>query len=166
MGIAPIAIAFPLDGSLSETSFASAFRIFSLLSRVELPCGLALVGWTSLGERIVGRDIWDYSAVAPSQAIPPELELFQQKDNPQDASVSAVFQVSEEIGAPLKIEGSPVLVEKARKLTTAQTNFHEPGKGLTRAPFITIAGPEAESIACSLIKEYSAYVVALFDNFD
>ncbi|KAI1212605.1 uncharacterized protein F4807DRAFT_342599 [Annulohypoxylon truncatum] len=165
-GIAPIAIAFPLDGGLSETSFTSAFRVFSLLSKVELSCDLMLVGWTSLDGRVVGRDIWDSSATASPPVVPPELEIFQQKDDPKDMSVSAVFEVSEKKGAALEIDGSPVLVEKARKLATTQANVHEFGKGLIRAPSISIIGPEAESISCSAIREYSAYIVALFDNFD
>ncbi|KAI0883744.1 uncharacterized protein GGS22DRAFT_189711 [Annulohypoxylon maeteangense] len=164
--IAPIAITFPLDGSLSETSFTSAFRVFSLLAKVELPCDLLLVGWTSLGERIVGRDIWDSSVTASSQVIPSELASFQQGDDPKDVSVSAVVEVSEQMGAPLRIEGSPVLVKKARRLMTALADVRELGKGLARAPCISITGPEAESIACSIIREYSAYIVALFDNFD
>ncbi|KAI2464409.1 hypothetical protein F4781DRAFT_436431 [Annulohypoxylon bovei var. microspora] len=164
--LAPIAIAFPLDGGLSEMSFASAFRVFSLLSKADLPCDLMLAGWTSLGERIVGRDIWDASVIASSHVIPPELELFQQRGNPKDVSISAVFGVSEQMGVALKIEGNRVLVEKTRRLATTQADIRELGKGLTRAPSISIVGPEAESITCSAIREYSAYIVALFDNFD
>lgn len=164
-GISPIAIAFPLDGS-AEASFTSAFRIFSLLSKLELPCDVMLVGWTSLGERMIGRDIWFSIDIKSNQAVPPELETFKQRDSPKDVSVSAVFEVSEQEGVPLTIEGSPVILEKARSLTTAQTNLRELIPGLTRVPLISIMGTEAESIACSLIREYGAYVVALFDNFD
>ncbi|KAI1460017.1 hypothetical protein F4805DRAFT_454957 [Annulohypoxylon moriforme] len=164
--LAPIAITFPLDAGLSETSFTSAFRVFSLLSKVELPCDLMLVGWTSSDGRIVGRDLWDFSASSLSHIISPVLEPFKHRDSPKNLSVSAVFEVSEQVGAPLKIEGSLVLIEKARKLTTTQAEFREPRKELARAPSISITGPEAESFACSVIREYSAYIVALFDNFD
>ncbi|KAI0897250.1 hypothetical protein F4806DRAFT_461442 [Annulohypoxylon nitens] len=164
-GISPIAVAFPLDGS-AKASFTSAFRIFSLLSKLELPCDAMLVGWTSLGEGMIGRDIW-FSIDTPSNhGIPPELVSFKQRDSPKDVSVSAVFEVSEQEGVPLKIEGSPVLLEKARNLTKAQTNLRELRSEFARAPYISIVGTEAESIACSIIREYGAYVVALFDNFD
>ncbi|XDG07586.1 hypothetical protein ABKA04_007201 [Annulohypoxylon sp. FPYF3050] len=163
-GISPIAVAFPLDGS-SEASFTSAFRIFSLLSKLELPCDVMLVGWTSLGERIIGRDIWFSIDSKSNQDVPPDLEIFKQGDSPKDVSVSAVFEVSEQ-GVPLTIEASPVLLEKARSLTAAQTNLRELRPGFNRAPLISIMGTGAESIACSIIREYGAYVVALFDNFD
>ncbi|KAI1100863.1 hypothetical protein F4804DRAFT_317752 [Jackrogersella minutella] len=81
-------------------------------------------------------------------------------------SVSAIFEVSEQMGMATRIEGSLVLVEKARKLTKAGADIHIPRDTLTRASFISIIAPEDGSIACSIIKEYSAYIVALFENFD
>ncbi|KAI1077020.1 hypothetical protein F5B20DRAFT_583758 [Whalleya microplaca] len=164
--LAPIAIAFPLDGGLSESSFASALRIFLLLSNEDLACDLTLLGWTSLASRIVGREIWEASVTKTSCNVPPELEPFAEMDNPKNVSVSAVVEVSEEKEGVLRVKGSPILVQKARRLATAQESIFEPEGKLTRAPFISIIGPAAESTACSLIKEYSAYITALFDNFD
>ncbi|KAI1088915.1 hypothetical protein F5B19DRAFT_401609 [Rostrohypoxylon terebratum] len=163
-GIPPIAIAFPLDDS-AELQFTSTFRLFLHLSKVQLPCDVMLVGWSSLGLREVGRDIWSTINTKPNPTIPPELEPFQQRDSPKNFSVSAVFVVAK-LEAPLTISGSPVLMEKVRSLTTDQAYLSESVGDLIRAPNITILGHEAESIACALIKEYGAHVVALFDNFD
>ncbi|KAI0848376.1 hypothetical protein F5Y00DRAFT_238239 [Daldinia vernicosa] len=164
--IAPIAIAFPLDGGLSEPSFTSAFRVFSLLSEVSLPCNPVLVGWTTLGSRLIGQELWEASATAPSYSVPPELQEFQGKTNAKDVSFSAVFGASEQKGIPLRIEGSSILVEKTRKLATGQTDIRQSHKKIIRAPWVSITGPEAEAVAVAAIKEYSAYIVALFDNFD
>ncbi|KAI1464599.1 uncharacterized protein F4812DRAFT_160643 [Daldinia caldariorum] len=164
--IAPIAIAFPLDGGLSESAFISAFRLFSLLSEASLPCNLMLVGWTYSGSRLVGQELWELSATTPSYEVPSELQEFQGKASPKDVSFSAIFQASEEKRTPLRIDGSPVLVEKARKLTTVQADVRQSHKKTVRAPWISITGPGAEDVAMEAIKEYSAYIVALFDNFD
>ncbi|KAI2634813.1 hypothetical protein GGS26DRAFT_589730 [Hypomontagnella submonticulosa] len=165
-GLAPIAIAFPLDGTLSETSFKSALRVFMLHSKVDLPCDLVLVGWTSMGSRLIGREIWEASATASGLGdTPPGLERFKGMENPQSASVSAIFEIREQIGT-LRIDGSPVLIDQLRKLVTVQADFHQSLEMGSRAPWISIAGSGAESVACSAIKDYSAYIVALFDNFD
>ncbi|KAI0007416.1 hypothetical protein F4779DRAFT_514900 [Xylariaceae sp. FL0662B] len=164
--LAPIAIAFPLDGGLSEYSFASASRIFLLLSKEDLSCGLILLGWTSLGSRIIGREIWEASASKSPYDMPPELGTFVEMDDPKNVSLSAIVEVSEQREGVLRAKGSPILIEKARKFTKGEENISEPEVKLTRAPFVSIIGPAAESIACSLIREYSGYITALFDNFD
>ncbi|OTB17018.1 hypothetical protein K445DRAFT_10561 [Daldinia sp. EC12] len=164
--IAPIAITFPLDGGLSESKFTTAFRVFSLLSDVSLPCNLVLVGWTSLGSQLIGRDFWELSGTTPSYDVPSHLLEFHEKDSPKDVPFSAIFEVSGENGTPLKIEGSPVLVEKTRKLTTVQANVRQSHEKAIRAPWISITGSGAEDLAIEAIKEYSTYIVALFDNFD
>ncbi|KAI0384445.1 hypothetical protein F5Y04DRAFT_229653 [Hypomontagnella monticulosa] len=166
LGLAPIAIAFPLDGGLSETSFASALRVFMLYSEVDLPCDLMLVGWTHMGSRLVGREIWEASATASGLGdTPPELERFKGMESPQGASVSAIFEICEQAGT-LRIEGSPVLIDQTRKLVAVPADFYESTKLGSRAPWISIMGPGAESVSRSAIQNYSAYIVALFDNFD
>ncbi|KAK6952394.1 hypothetical protein Daesc_006930 [Daldinia eschscholtzii] len=164
--IAPIAITFPLDGGLSELKVTTAFRVFSLLSEVSLPCNLVLVGWTSLGSQLIGRDFWELSGTAPSYDVPSQLLEFQEKASPKNVPFSAIFEVSGENGTPLRIGGSPVLVEKTRKLTTAQVDVRQSQAKAIRAPWISITGSGAEDLAIEAIKEYSAYIVALFDNFD
>ncbi|KAI1475209.1 hypothetical protein F4774DRAFT_421740 [Daldinia eschscholtzii] len=167
--IAPIAITFPLDGGLSESKFTTAFRVFSLLSEVSLPCNLVLVGWTSLGSQLIGRDFWELSGTTPSYDTPSQLlefQEFQEKASPKDVPFSAIFEVSGENGTPLRVEGSPVLVEKTRKLTTVQADVRQSHGKAIRAPWISITGSGAEDLAIEAIKEYSAYIVALFDNFD
>ncbi|KAK7755052.1 hypothetical protein SLS62_002867 [Diatrype stigma] len=163
------AVAFPLDGNLSEPAFVSAFRVFSLLSREKtMPCGLVLLGWTSLGSETVGRQIWEGSATASPPASPPELDQFRTMSDPGDASLSAIFNVSEGGGgAILTIEGSPVLIDKARTtLPASSAHIRQSGGKPSRAPMVAMTGPEAEVIACATIRSYSAYVAALFDNFD
>ncbi|KAI1642847.1 uncharacterized protein F4817DRAFT_277808 [Daldinia loculata] len=164
--IAPIAIAFPLDGGLSESSFISAFRVFSLLSEVSLPCNLVLVGWTTLRSQLIGQELWQASATTPSYSVPSELQEFQGKSSAKDVSFSAVFGASEQKEISLRIEGSTILVEKTRRLTTGQADIRQSHKKIIRAPWVSITGPEAEAVAIAAIKEYSAYIVALFDNFD
>ncbi|KAI1804794.1 hypothetical protein F4811DRAFT_570719 [Daldinia bambusicola] len=164
--IAPIAITFPLDGGLSETAFSSAFRIFSLLSEASLPCNVVLVGWTALGSRLVGQELWELSASTPSYEVPSELQEFKGMTSPKDVSFSAMFEASEERGTSLRIEGSPVLVEKAQNLTAVQADVRQSHRKAIRAPWISITGPGAVDLAIEAIKEYSAYIVALFDNFD
>ncbi|KAI1662861.1 hypothetical protein F4813DRAFT_12928 [Daldinia decipiens] len=164
--IAPIAIAFPLDGGLSEPSFTSAFRVFSLLFEVSLPCNLVLVGWATLGSRLIGQELWEASAATPSYSVPSELQEFQGNPSARDVSFSAVFGASKQKGIPLRIEGSSILVEKTRRLTTGQADISQSHKKIIRTPWVSITGPEAEVVAIAAIKEYSAYIVALFDNFD
>ncbi|KAI0119725.1 hypothetical protein F4814DRAFT_458897 [Daldinia grandis] len=164
--IAPIAITFPLDGGLSESSFTSAFRVFSLLSEVPLPCNLVLVGWTTLGSRLIGQELWEASTTTLSYSVPSELQEFQGKINAKDVSFSAVFEASEQKGVPLRVEGSSILVEKTRRLTTGQADICQSHKKSIRAPWVSISGHEAEAVAIAAIKKYSAYIVALFDNFD
>ncbi|OTB05027.1 hypothetical protein M426DRAFT_147098 [Hypoxylon sp. CI-4A] len=164
--LAPIAVSFSLDHGPTESIFASAVRIFSILSEADLHCDLMLVGWTYLDSTLVGRELWDKSITTAHNGAPPELNIFREMESPENMPISAIFEVSEKEGIALRVEGSPILVEKVRKFTTDQTSLHVSEKQLTRAPSVTVVGPGAESIACSMIKEYSAYIVALFDNFD
>lgn len=129
-----------------------------------MPCGLVLLGWTSLGSETIGRQIWEGLATVS----PPALDQFRTMSDPGDASVSAIFDVSEgEGGAILTIEGSPVLVDKARTaLPASPADVWQSGGKPSRAPMVSIRGPEAELVACATIRSYSSYVAALFDNFD
>lgn len=127
-----------------------------------MSCGLVLLGWTSLGSELVGREIWE----GPVSKSLPELDQFRTMRNPQDASVSAIFDVSEEeAGTKLRVEGSPVLVDKACIIPSAASADIRQSKP-ARAPMVSIKGPQANSAACNMIRSYSTYVVALFDNFD
>ena len=129
-----------------------------------MSCGLVLLGWTCLGSELVGREIWE----GPVTKSLPELDRFRTMRNPQDASVSAIFDVSEEEGGTkLRVGGSPVLVDKARIIpSAASADIRPSAKKPARAPMVSIRGPRANSAACNMIRSYSTYVVALFDNFD
>lgn len=126
------------------------------------------MGWTSLDLEPIGRKIWDASGAKSPSEVRPELEQFQTMRNPGDISVSAVLDVSEEEDeTTLKIEGSPVLIDQARSApSVAPAEIREVATKPIRAPVISIKGPEANSVACGLIRSYSAYVVELFDNFE
>ncbi|KAI8957735.1 hypothetical protein F5Y11DRAFT_352218 [Daldinia sp. FL1419] len=164
--IAPIAVTFPLDGGLSVSTFTTAFRIFSLLSEVSLPCSIVIVGWFCLRERQLGKVFWDMSAAGPLQKVPSQLQGFQENIHPKDISFSAVCRVTEEEGVPLQLEGSPILIKMARGFMTTEADIDISRWRAPRAPWVTIMGPGAEALALSTIKEYSAYIGAIFNNFD
>jgi len=175
--IASIALAFPLDGALDSLAFAGAFRLFSHLANDDLICPLVLVGWTSAGKKILGRDIWHSSASHNVWQTPVtqkttadlsllELEQFSTLPEASDFPLSAIFEVVKTKAETLKLSGSLILVEKARKRAgeDVETEYSQPK--VTRAPEIRIEGKTAEKVARATICDYSEYVAALFDNFD
>ncbi|KAI1741290.1 hypothetical protein F4680DRAFT_72940 [Xylaria scruposa] len=167
--LAAIALSFPLDGC-GKSSFVSAFRVFDLLRADHLQCDVTLLGWSSVGERLIGRDIW-MVAGAKKGFVPPilsQLERFSDLADPSTVTFSAIVEVRGDTAVVTEVTGSPILVETAKKHMGARgqlkTTMLE--KGPIRAPELRIVGMEAEIVARKLVKDYSEYVAALFENFD
>jgi hypothetical protein len=80
--------------------------------------------------------------------------------------MSALFEIEESQSEPLRVCGSPVLVQKA--LETAQEEVKSNSQILApgRAPKVKIEGTGAVLIGAKTVEVYNDYVVALFDNFD
>ncbi|KIX96082.1 uncharacterized protein Z520_08337 [Fonsecaea multimorphosa CBS 102226] len=165
--LANIAIAFQLDESRSRASCESAFRLFHQLQRENLLCGLTLLGWTSVGVDYLGRDLWETGGYIPTKKqVQPELEQFSTFEDVSKFQLSAVFEVAETQDIPLEAEGAPVLIEHVKKVATSAVASRPTTRKQMRAPEIRIKGQNAETIGFEAIKTYSAYVGALFDNFD
>lgn len=81
-------------------------------------------------------------------------------------SMSALFEIEESQSKPLRVCGSPVLVQKA--LETAQEEKKSSSQILApgRAPKVKIEGKGAAAIGTKTVEVYNDYIVALFDNFD
>ncbi|EXJ76085.1 uncharacterized protein A1O5_00593 [Cladophialophora psammophila CBS 110553] len=165
--LANIAIAFQLDENRSKASCESAFRLFHRLQRENLLCGLTLLGWTSAGGNHLGRDLWETGGSTPSKwPWQPELEQFSTFTDVSKFQLSAIFEVAEHQGLLLEAEGAPVLLEHVKKEAKSAISSRPAIRKQTRAPAIRIKGPNAEAIGFEAIKTHSAYVGALFDNFD
>ena len=126
-------------------------------------------GWTSIGGRLVGRDMWERSGslfAKPTTAPKiPQLEQFSDLPEGFTFPLSAVFEVVYVQAAKLRICGSPVLVPKVQKNALGSEAAVSTRKGL-RAPEVRIEGVSAVDVAVVTVREYSAYVAALFENFD
>ncbi|KAI0544556.1 hypothetical protein F4679DRAFT_34969 [Xylaria curta] len=167
--LAAIALSFPLDGC-GKSSFVSAFRVFNLLRADNLQCGVTLLGWSSVGERLIGREIW-MVAGAKKGSIPPilsQLERFSDLADPSTVTFSAIVEVWGDAAVVTEVVGSPILVETAKKHMGARGQLKATilERGAVRAPELRIMGMEAETVARGLVKDYSEYVTALFENFD
>ncbi|KAI1746715.1 hypothetical protein F4782DRAFT_41285 [Xylaria castorea] len=167
--LAAITLSFPLDGC-GKSSFVSAFRVFNLLRADDLQCDLTLLGWSSMGERLVGRDIWVAADAKKGSAlpIPPQLERFSDLADPSTVTFSAIVGIRGDADTATEVAGSPILVEMAKKHmgTNGQLEATMLDRGPVRAPELRVVGMEAEVVARELLKGYSEYVAALFDNFD
>ncbi|KIW98940.1 uncharacterized protein Z519_00603 [Cladophialophora bantiana CBS 173.52] len=165
--LANIAIAFQLDQKGSKASCESAFRLFHQLQRENLLCGLTLLGWTSAGGDYLGRDPWETGGSTPSKwPSKLELEQFSMFADVSKFQLSAIFEVAETHGLPLEAEGAPILLEHVNKVATSAISSRPAVRNQTRAPEVRIKGQSAETIGFEAIKTHSAYVGALFDNFD
>ncbi|KAK4943049.1 hypothetical protein LTR10_017248 [Elasticomyces elasticus] len=167
--LSAIAIAFPLDEGLSPDSFEGAFRTFKSLLGTNLGCDITLLGWTAIGGRLVGRDVWDRSGAlfAKPTTAPNIQQLEQFSDLPEGSTfpMSAIFEVVEGQAANVRICGSPVLLPKVQKNAPGWEASTSTRKSL-RAPEVRIEGISAVDVAAVTIREYSVYVAALFENFD
>ncbi|KAI0860543.1 hypothetical protein F4860DRAFT_514714 [Xylaria cubensis] len=167
--LAAIALSFPLDGC-GKPSFVSAFRVFSLLRNDDLQCDVTLLGWSSADERLIGRDIW-MAAGAKKGPTPPILSQMERLSNLADPSTitfSAIVEVREDAAVVNEVTGTPILVEIAKEHMGARGQLKTTvlERRAIRAPELRVVGMEAEVITRELVKHYSEYVAALFENFD
>lgn len=167
--LADIALAFPLDLS-DGPAFKSAFAVFSQLRNDDLLSGSTLMGFTSIKEGVSGRDLWKTasSASPPSASSPHDTALgqFSGFTSPSEISFSALIEVSETEDDPLRICGSPVLVQKAQAQIEDAGSVQVAYQNSLRAPHLRITGSLAERVAKATVGGYSEYIAALFDNFD
>jgi hypothetical protein len=79
---------------------------------------------------------------------------------------SAIFEVREFEQEEFQLQGSPLLISKAKKHVGSgipiNTSVGRPSKPV----FLCIEGPSSEQIAIDTLREYSKYIAALFENFD
>ncbi|KIW30331.1 uncharacterized protein PV07_06081 [Cladophialophora immunda] len=165
--LANIAIAFQLDENRSRASCESAFRLFHQLQRENLLCGVTLLGWTSVGDDDLGRELWEMcGSMSRKQPVQPELEQFATFEDVSKFQLSAVFEVADTQDMPLEAEGAPVIIEHVKKAASSAVATRPAVRKQMRAPEVRIKGRGAEATGFEAIKTYSAYVGALFDNFD
>lgn len=93
-----------------------------------------------------------------------QLELFSTLEDPADMSFSAIIDVLNNDTECIELSGSPILVNHARK--HARDAVIEVKGAIVRAPELRVVGKGAEEVAYLLVKDYSKYVGALFDNFE
>jgi len=165
--LANIAVAFQLDENRSKSACESAFRVFYQLQRENLLCGVTLLGWTSVGNAYIGRNIWELAG-AKTELRPwiPALEQFSAFQDVSEFPLSAIFEMVEDQSEQLQVEGTHVLTEQIRQILSSHVSTRTCSRKLLRAPEVLLTGPKAEQIGLEAIKAYSAYVGALFDNFD
>jgi hypothetical protein len=96
----------------------------------------------------------------------PELDQFAGFVDVAKFQLSAIFEVVEEDGAEVQVEGAPVLVEKVKALLQAPVSAKVSSRKQLRVPEVSLKGRDAERLGFEAIKAYSIYVGALFDNFD
>lgn len=143
-------------------------RVFELLRDDDLLCGVALVGWTSIQNRLVGRDAWTSAGSkakgASATTAAPQIEDMIDFDDPANFNFSAILNILDNASERVELFGSPVLVAHAKKHTSSAV------VGLNmdtvRAPELRIMGKGAGHVAHSLVRDYSKYFGALFDNLD
>lgn len=165
--LANIAIAFQLDGNRSKAACESAFRIFYQLQRENLLCGVALVGWTSTGEAYIGRNMWEMAgSKADVRPLLRELEQFAGFQDVAEFPLSAIFEVVDDPTEHMHAEGSQVLTEQIQQISRSPVSTTSSSKKILRAPRVLLTGRGAEHLGFEAIKAYSAYIGALFDNFD
>ncbi|KAJ8130853.1 hypothetical protein O1611_g2775 [Lasiodiplodia mahajangana] len=155
-----IAIAFPLDAHDSPQSFTSAFLTFDRLSREDIPCGLTLMGFTSLHGQAVGLEAWDNSIAIPEEPASsktPVLSQFSHLPSPGTVSFSAIFQPSERADMPLSLFGSLILTLKAQQLIDDREGWRVRTQEFRRAPRLQVDGSGAEDLTRKVIRSYSDF---------
>lgn len=163
--------ACPGDASSSQGRWrhsltsAAAAGVLRRLQDEPLLCGVTLIGWEPAG----GRDAW----VSAARADKGHVTTTAHDLDPASVSFAAIIDVvvdeddgEDEAAGGLRIVGSPVLVEQASRIAPPGAVFEARGTTVVRAPEVRIVGQDAERVACALVREYSKYIGALFDNFD
>ncbi|KAI0186901.1 hypothetical protein EV127DRAFT_410852 [Xylaria flabelliformis] len=149
--LAAIALSFPLDGC-GKSWFMSAFRVFNLLRADDLQCDVTLLG-------------------AKKRSAPPmlsQLERFSNLADPSTITFSAIVEVWEDAAVVTEVTGTPILVVTAKEHMGARGQLKTTvlERRAIRAPELRVVGMEAEVVTRELVKHYSEYVAALFENFD
>jgi len=179
-----IALTFPLDdrpGTQTHENprFSSALHVFESLKNVKSACDVVLIGWSSPGGREIGKAVWE-GEMALEDAYSSFAELKQCGDNgsqalpnPEEVYLSAIIEVlydgRGEDGGNLEVEGSFVLVDKAKKISGGEAKerkSHHESPTSNKAPILRIEGNGSEEVARKLVVDYSHYVAGLFENFD
>ncbi|TRX93706.1 hypothetical protein FHL15_005382 [Xylaria flabelliformis] len=167
--LAAIALSFPLDGC-GKSWFISAFHVFNLLRADDLQCDVTLLGWSSMGERLIGRDIWIASDAKKGSALPilSQLERFSDLAHPSTITFSAIIEVREDAAVVTEVAGTPILVDTAKEHIGARGQLKATvlERRAIRAPELRVVGMEADVVTRELVKHYSEYLAALFENFD
>jgi hypothetical protein len=144
-GLADLAIACHLDLEYGNVSMKSGLAVFSALAHDNLACGLVVIGCLSGHGDPQGEDYL-------------KADCF--------SSHSAVFEIREFEREELRLEGSPLLISKAKKYVGSGMSINASVSRSTKPVFIRIEGPSSEQVAISTLREYSRYIAALFENFD
>lgn len=146
--------------------FGSAVRVFNQLAHANLACGVTLLGFTVVGKVVVGKKSWN----APLEATDnpanwKDLKQFQGFPNPQDFTLSALVEICEE-DTDSVLHGSPILLSQWTEQPSPRLDMIEEDGQASRAPCVLIQGREADRVGTALVTSHSAYIGALFDNFD
>ncbi|KAI1737926.1 hypothetical protein F4680DRAFT_427479 [Xylaria scruposa] len=164
--LANIAIAFPVDARGS----IDAILAFDRLSQEDVLCGVTLMGFTSTQGEHDGLEVWENATTISGRPTAlsgiPCFEQFSKFAGPTTFTFSAIFLISESTQAPLSLFGSSILIAQAQKLVEDREGLKVGTQEFRRAPRLKIEGLGAEEVTRQIVCAYSAYVVALFDNFD
>ncbi|EXJ83054.1 hypothetical protein A1O1_06672 [Capronia coronata CBS 617.96] len=166
--LSSICLTFPLDEPDEHLAFSGAFQAFSHFESHGLKTDLTLLGWTSTDGKLGGRDFWDtfvFKKEPVGQQV-AHLQQFEGLPDPSNFSSSAMIEIQEYTGRDLTVSGSPVLVTRVKKLAPDHCKIGSSSRKASRAPEILIQGEGAEDLAQRLIRDYSDYIAALFENFD
>lgn len=132
----------------------------------KLECDVVLLGWTSPGGELIGRDVWDRSAqVSDAWQKYPDLQSFAGMEDVSTFSLSAIFDVQTTDDPGATASGAPVLITAVRK-EAPSIKAQESMAMSRRAPVVSIRGQDAVEICAKTVAWYSEYVAALFGNFD
>lgn len=94
------------------------------------------------------------------------MKQFDSKDDTSAFSLSALLEVIEDDEDEAIVRGSPLLADKARSVINVAVKVEGGGPTSSMCPIVSIHGKEAVAVAKATVLAYSAYVSALFDNFD
>ncbi|KAF6219066.1 hypothetical protein HO133_005610 [Letharia lupina] len=169
--VCAIALTFPLDSSSSSPhdTFSGALHTFLELLHTTTGCDVSLLGWSSLGNSTVGRDVWEEGlSVHEAYEEFPELKAFDGRGDVSAFGCSALLELIEVDGAALVVRGDALLAEKARGYLPAHGSVAVAGEGpnSSRCPVVSICGDGAIGVGKKVVIDYSEYVAKLFENFD
>jgi hypothetical protein len=168
--LASIALGFPLDSIPAEDTFPGAFKVFQEIAEIKTRCSVTLVGWAAPSSCNLGEEVWDGRiSTSVGYARAPELKLFSNLEEPSTFPFSALFQIIEEEQLELDsltAQGSPVITQRLHLVTSLPLKVENGGSLPQRVPFISLRGKSAVSVGKLVVKDYSNYVAALFENFD